>query len=409
MEPHVLSTIDPLTIGERLADARRERRLTQQHVADALDVARTTIVAMEKGERRPRASELIKLAQIYGRAVGEFVQPERPSLAPGFLVQFRAAGGRRGTDDPKREADIRRFEALCRWYVDLEEALGAPLPRRYPEVYDVSGTPPERAAAEVASSERNRLGLGDGPVGDLWGLLETDIGLRVFATPMEDRRIAGMFVYSEEYGGCIAVNANHPEERRRLSGVHEYAHFLVDRYRPEITVVNVYRRPPESERFADAFARFFLMPATGLSRRFEAIRRAKHRPITPADVLALSHLYRVSFQAMTWRLEELKLLPAGTWERLRDLGFKPSKARELIHLSALEPELPNLPLRYVALVVQAFEAGYLTEGELAERLGTDRVGARERVREMTMQSQPSEDGGWNQIPLDLTAAMVGAS
>jgi len=405
----VLNSIDPVAIGERLADARRERRLTQQQVADALDVARTTITAMEKGERRPRASELVKLAHLYGRPVSEFVQSDRPASSPGFLVQFRAVGGRQRPDEDNRAVDIRRFEELCRWYTELEEDLGAPLPRRFPEVYDVSGTTPERAAEEVANSERNRLGLGDGPIGDLWGLLETDVGLRVFAIPMADRRIAGMFVYSAEYGGCIAVNANHPEERRRLSGVHEYAHFLVDRYRPEITVVNAYRRPPESERFADAFARYFAMPAAGLSRRFEATRRAKNGPITPADVLALSHLYRVSFQAMTWRLEELKLLSSGTWERLRDMGFKPNKARELIHLSPHEPELPNLPLRYVALAVQAFEAGHLTEGELAERLGTDRVGARERVRELTMQQQPSEDGEWHQISLDLTAAMVGAS
>jgi Zn-dependent peptidase ImmA (M78 family) len=325
------------------------------------------------------------------------------------VVQFRAAhrsgGGERASD---RDADIRQFEELCRWYVELEEQLGAPLPRRYPDIYDVSDTPPERAAEEVASSERNRLGLGDGPVGDLWGLLETDIGLRVFALKMADTRIAGMFLYTEEYGGCIAVNANQPEERRRLSAVHEYGHFLTNRFRPEITVLNVYKRAPEAERFADAFARFFLMPATGLSRRFEAIRRAKNNPITPGDVLALSHLFRVSFHAMTWRLEELKLLPAGTWDRLRDLGFRPSKARELMQLPAHKPELPSLPLRYQALAVQAYEEGHLTEGQLAERLRTDRLGARERARELTTQAQPSEDGGWQQVPLDLSTALVGA-
>jgi Zn-dependent peptidase ImmA (M78 family)/transcriptional regulator with XRE-family HTH domain len=409
MDKHILNTIDPVVIGERLAEARRARHLTQQQAAEALSVARTTITAMEKGDRRPRAAELIALAQLYARPVGDFVRSERQMPRPNFVVQFRAArgpgGGERSAD---READIRQFEDLCRWYVELEELLGAPLPRRYAGVYDVSDTPPERAAEEVATSERNRLGLGDGPIGDLWGLLETDIGLRVFALKMADSRIAGMFLYTEDYGGCIAVNANQPEDRRRLSAVHEYAHFLTDRFRPEITVLNVYKRAPEPERFADAFARYFLMPATGLSRRFEAVRRAKSNPITPGDVLALSHLFRVSFQAMTWRLEELKLLPAGTWDRLRDLGFRPSKARELMQLPAHKPDLPSLPLRYQALAVQVFEEGHLTEGQLAERLGTDRVGARERVRDLTTQAQPSEDGGWQQVPLDLSTALVGA-
>ena len=339
------------------------------------------------------------------RSISEFVRPET-TPQPNFVVQFRAV---RGAAERDANTDIQRFGELCRWYVELEEQLGAPLPRHYPAVYDISHTPPERAAEEIANSERNRLSLGDGPLGNLWGLLETDVGLRVFAMPMKNGRLAGMFLYTEEYGGCIAVNANHPEERRRWSAVHEYAHFLTDRYKPDITVLNLYRRVPENERFADAFARFFLMPAPGLSRRFEAIRRAKNKPITPADVLALSHLYHVSFQAMTWRLEELKLLPVGTWDRLHDMGFKPNKARDLIHLSAHEPELPNLPLRYVALAVQAYEEGHLTEGQLAKRLGTDRVGARDRVRELTNESEPAEDGGWQQVPLDLSAALVGAS
>jgi Zn-dependent peptidase ImmA (M78 family) len=315
----------------------------------------------------------------------------------------------RGLGGATTTEDIQRFEDLCRWYVELEVMLGAPLPRHYPPVYDVSATLPERAAEEVASSERNRLGLGDGPIGDLWGLLETDIGLRVFALAMTNRRIAGMFLFTEAYGGCIAVNADHPEERRRWSAVHEYAHFLADRYKPEITILNLYKRVPENERFADAFARFFLMPAAGLSRRFEAIRRAKNKPVTPADVLALSHLYRVSFQAMTWRLEELKLLPPGTWDRLRALGFKPTKALDMLAVPVHEPELPNLPVRYVALAVQAYNEGQLTEGQLARRLGADLVGTRQQVQNVTNQPLPVEGGDWQQVPLDLSAALVGSS
>ena len=80
------------------------------------------------------------------------------------------------------------------------EMLGAPLPQRYPEVYDISGSSPEGAAEEVAASERNRLGLGDGPIDDLWGLLEGDVGLRAFAFPMKSSNIAGMFNYTSEYG-----------------------------------------------------------------------------------------------------------------------------------------------------------------------------------------------------------------
>lgn len=407
MQPHLLTSIDPAILGQRLADARRARGLTQQQAADELHVARTTITAMEKGERRPRASELMKLAHLYGWAVNEFVRAQMDTEpAPDFVVQFRAA---RGADEVSANADTHRFGELCRWYLELETALGAALPRRYPPAYDISGASPERAAEEVASSERNRLGLGDGPLGNFWGLLETDIGLRVFAISMRDSHIAGMFLYTDAYGGCIAVNAKHPDDRQRWSAAHEYAHFLTDRHKPEISVLKPQRRKPESERFADAFARHFLMPASGLSRRFEAMRRAKDNPITPTDVLALSHLYHVSFQAMTWRLEELKLLPAGTWDRLKEAGFKPNQAREVLRLPAHDSEAPYLPLRYEMLAVQAFTEGLLSEGQLAERLGTDRVGARQRVSELTSEPAVSDDGSWWQVPLDLTTALVGAS
>lgn len=408
MDRHVLDTIDPAAIGERLADARRARRLTQQEVAAALGLARTTVVAMEKGDRRPRAPELVRLAQLYGRPVGDFVRPrpERPSES--FVVQFRAACG--PTDvvpEAEQEADVRRFQALCEAYVELERLVAAPLPRRYPNPYDISGTPPERAADEVASSERLRLGLGDGPIGDPWSLLEADVGLRIFAFRFESRRIAGMFLYGEALGGCIAVNGNHPEEKRRLTLLHDYAHFLTDRYRPDIAVLQNARRAPEGERFAEAFARFFLLPTAGLTRRFQAMRRSKEGPVTPADLLALAHLFGVSFQALVWRLEELKLLPAGTWDKLRALGFKVRSAQALVGIPSLVPARGSLPLRYELLAVQAYASDLLSEGELARYLQTDRVGARRRVQELTEGTPFFDDGAWHQ--LDLGAALAGSA
>lgn len=401
-------SIDPVAIGVRLSEARRARGMTQQQAADALGVARTTLTAMEKGDRRPRAVELLRLAELYGRQVGELTRPLPPRRPEGFVVQFRAARGADAADNPAVAEDISAFQSLCEDYAELERLTGNPLPQRYPDVYDVGGTEPERGAEEVATSERLRLGLGDGPIGDIWTLLEADVGLRIFVPPFASKN-AGMFVHTTEYGGCIAVNGRHPEERRRWTVAHEYAHFLVDRYKPEITVLPNFRRLPESERFADAFARCFLMPASGLIRQFHAIKRAKDGPITPADVLALCYRYRVSFIAMVLRLEELRLLPSGTWDRLRESGFKPDTARALIDLPSTKPELRQLPLRYEVLAVQAFEVGLLSEGQLSRYLRTDRVGARQRVTELTQSPPDYEAGAWRQVSLDLGAALVGRS
>jgi hypothetical protein len=128
--------------------------------------------------------------------------------------------------------------------------------------------------------------------------------------------------------------------------------------------------------------------------------------LTPADILGLSHFYRVPLQAMTWRLEGLKLLKSGTWETLKDLGFKPDAARNLLSMTPHdEPEIERFSARYITLAIQAFEDGHLSEGQLAERLATDRVGAREQIRRVTTQSQPSDSGEWKQVSLDLTTPL----
>jgi Zn-dependent peptidase ImmA (M78 family)/transcriptional regulator with XRE-family HTH domain len=409
MAETAIDSIDSAVIGDRLAAARKARGMTQQQAAEELAVARTTIVSIEKGQRRPRIAELLRFASLYGRQVGEFLRPSPLRETDGFIARFRSA--RAPADSPmndQREADIRRFKDLCERYLDLELLTGARLPGRYPEPHPTEGTDPERAAAEVASAERNRLGLGDGPAGNIWQVLETDVALRVFAFPFADSRVAGLFAFTDELGGCIAVNANHPEERRRWSAVHEFGHFLTtDRFRAEIQVLPSYRRVPEAERFAEAFARHFLMPATGMIRRFQTIKRAKGGPVTPADLLNLGQLYGVSFQSLALRLEELKLLSAGTWDRLKDAGFKVNEAKDLSAIPPIPDQLQRLPYRYEALAVQAFLDGEISEGRLAQFLGTDRLGARERVEQLTA-TRFDENGEVRQVALPLGIPLVGA-
>ena len=406
MPAHVLDTIDPAVLGAQLMSARKARGLTQQAVADALGVARTTVVAMEKGDRRPRPGELVQLATLYGRQVGDLVRATFEPPRESFIVQFRAARGSGSADrDEKREADERAFEDLCRDYVELERLNDSPLSRRYPDVYDVSESDPELAGEEVAASERNRLGLGDGPVGDLWGILETDVGLRVFSQIFADSRVAGLFVFTDEYGGCISVNQHHPEERQRWTAAHEYGHFLTNRFRPEITIVQGYKRLPESERLADAFSRHFLMPSSGLTRRFQAMKRAKEGPVTPADVVALAHRYQVSFEACMLRLEELHLIALGSWGRLRDAGFKPNEARRLLDLQPAQSKRSAVPLRFQALAVRAFLNEQLSQERLAQMLRTDPVSAREVV-EWLSHGQFFDDGQLYQMPLDFDAELT---
>ena len=408
MPPRSLESTDPRVIGRRLQEARKSRGLTQQEAAEALSVARTTITALEKGDRRARAEELVRLASIYGRKVNDLVG--RRESNPDFAVQFRAATARAGSADAQEEVNgvVNDFQRLCEDYRQLERLNGISFDRAYPIEYPATGISSELAAQDIAAAERNRLALGDGPLPRLRELLEEDVGLRVFSIGLPSH-IAGLFAYTDELGGCIAINARHPWERRQWTLAHEYGHFLTTRYQSEIAVLGAYERRPASEQLADAFAGCFLMPEFGLRRRFNELSRSGSGSLTAADVCRMAHHYSVSVEAMMRRLEQLGVLPRGTWDRLRDRGFKVREAQEQLGLLPHDGGDRKLPARYEFLAVRAFESGELSEGELASYLRTDRVSARRTVQRLTNEYYLLDEGELASLPIDMSRDILSNS
>ena len=406
MQENVVDAVDPRILGRRLQEARRARGMTQQEVAGSLELARTTVTALEKGERRIRPDELISLAGLYGRPVSGFVG-SRPQ-SPEFSVQFRTSVNRASSPEAQQALSrgVQDFQDLCEDYLRLESSAGAHSRQSYPTQYEMAGLPPEEAAEDVAASERNRLGMGDGPVLNLREVLENDVELRIFYIRLPST-LAGIFAYTEDLGGCIAVNALHPEERRRWSMAHEYGHFLTSRFRPELTALRQPGRVSAPERFADAFAAALLMPAPGLRRRFYQISRAADGAVTAAEVCRLAHYYFVSVEAMFLRLEELRLVPGGTWERLRDRGFRVREVQEQMGLSPHPHDDATLPLRYQFLAVQSHVDGELTEGELCRVLRQDRLSAREIVQNLTHSFHLLQEGELMAVPIDPSSRVTG--
>jgi len=398
MEPNVLRDLDPRELGRRIQQARKSRGVTQQQAAEYLGVARTTITAIEKGERRIQAEELTRLAAFLGTPISYFLRSA--STGVDFSVQLRAVFAPSVRLDDELTPFIEEFQQLCEDYLELERICSAPLPRRYPQPYEISGPSPERAAEDAAMTERNRLGLGDGPISDARNLLENDVGLRIFYMDLPSR-VAAMFGYTEELGGCIALNRNHPADRRRLSLAHEFAHFVSRRFEPEITVVKRYQRIPEHERFADAFALTFLLPASGLSRRFSEVHRSRGGRITPADLCRIAAVYQVSVEALTLRLEELRLLPSATWERLKERGFRVREAQSLLGIAVVPDSDDQLPIRYRYLAVEAYQRGDLSEGQLARFLRVDRLEARRIATEMATGEWLNDEGEVGPVQLEL--------
>lgn len=372
MTANILDDLDLRELGRELQQARKRSRYTQEEAAALIGAARTTLTAIEKGERRIRPDELIKLARAYNRQVSDFVRPH-PVIEP-FEVQFRGPAALSDTDQARIEPLIAELQELSRNYVELEEIVGNPLLRRYPDEFSIRGLNLDLAAEELATRERARINLGDAPLPILRDILEQEVGLRIFYLKLP-QRFSAMYVYDHKLGGCIAINSDHQEDRRRWSLSHNYGHFLVSRYKPILYVEDAYQRKPESERFVDLFAMYFLMPTSSLSRRFNDIRRAKSK-VTPTDLSILAHYFGVSFEALILRLEGMKLLPTGTLDKLRAGGFKIHEAQKELGLTPLPAQESVLPLRYQYLALEALDRELITEGRFARLMQLDRLEAR---------------------------------
>lgn len=81
------------TLGTRLKNLRKSKKLTQQQVADAIGVSKTSVIYWEKDENLPKHDSLMALAQILGVTSDYLLYgKENDSLDRNVTVPFPIAG-----------------------------------------------------------------------------------------------------------------------------------------------------------------------------------------------------------------------------------------------------------------------------------------------------------------------------
>lgn len=365
-------TVNPVELGERLRTARETAKIKQADAASAVGMARTTLVAIEKGERRVRIDELQGLANQYGVSVNALLRREavHVDLVPRFRRLSEAA-------DPDVEMAVQLLNDLVSAEVELENLLGIENARQYPPERPLGTGDPREQAERDAAWLRDHLGLGPGPIADVFSLLEVGLGIRVFQRKLPDK-ISGLFAYHPSVGASILLNADHPRERRTQSGSHELGHFTGTRSSPEVLEKSE-RFLSREERYAHAFGRAFLTPAAAVEQKFKELTAgATH--LTRRHVILLAHYFGVSREAMVRRLEELKLARDGTWEWFEAHGkITNEDARKVLGDEALSPDPARadarrpVSLRLGLMALEAWKRELLSEGQLARLLKLDRV------------------------------------
>lgn len=361
-------------IGRRLRTVRETRGLRQSDAAARIQVARTTLVAIEQGKRRARGGEIQRLARLYGTSANAILRREAVhlDLTPRFRQLPRSC-------ETAREEAAELLNRLVSAEVELENALGVNRPRNYPPERPILPGDVTAQAEEDARDARVLLGLGVGPVLNILSLLELQFGVRVYVRPIASP-ISGLFAYTEESGACILLNSRHRAGRISQTGAHELGHLIATRREPEVLVE---RDAPDSreERYASAFARSFLTPGRIVRQRFVEITAGSSH-LTRRHVILLSHTFGVSREAMVRRLEELGIAKGGTWDWFQDNGgITDAQAEEVLGCSVEEDRIRAagqglVPQRLGLLVREAWKRELYSEGQLAGLLALDRVAIR---------------------------------
>lgn len=104
------------TIGDKLRTLRRGRKLTQQELAERMDLSRATISNYEVGRRSPHLSELRRFAEFYGVSLDYFgIEAQDES----FELLARARGVLCNNDIPREERE-RVYREIMKMYLEME-------------------------------------------------------------------------------------------------------------------------------------------------------------------------------------------------------------------------------------------------------------------------------------------------
>ncbi len=362
----IIEGIDPAKLGDRLRVARSTAGLTQEDAASQLKVARTTLIAIEQGQRRVRPDELRALANAYRVSINDLLRVSAIHLD--FAAKFRRVTGNAPRSTASEDA-VRLLNRLAASMVELEGRLNQQLHFHYPPEKKIYAGDIEQQAEDIALDLRHRLGIGLSPITDIVALVELELGVRIFLRPI-DSSVSGLFAYDSAVGPCMLINSKHSPERQTQTVAHETGHFLVTRTSPDIIDESPHENSRE-EKFVSFFALSFLMPAAAVRRRFRDMSATSER-FSPRHLILMAHALKVSVEAMCRRLEGLKLLPEGTFDSLKDRGFAVEAAKKIIGEQG-SVNLINTPPRLILMAVEAYKQQLFSEGQLCEMLAMDRV------------------------------------
>ena len=387
-----LNELSAQEIGRRLRLARKNAGIRQDDAAQFIGMSRPTLVSIEKGMRSVRIQEIQVLARHYGVSANALLR--REAVHTDLVPRFRRL---RETEDEHKAEAIQLFNDLVRADVELENVLGIVRRRNYPPERGINEGNVLTLAEKHSQELRDWLGLGPGPIADIFSVMELSLGIRLYQRRLSSKsKVAGLFTYDETVGACILLNANHPLPRRIQSAAHELGHFFGTRQTPEMLEEDE-RFLSRDERYANAFGRALLTPAESFEKSFRQLKEITGKT-TRRLIILLSQQYSISRQACGLRLEELGLSKKGTWDWFeKNGGITEDHVREVLGemTHRTDPTKAaadrSISHRMSLMAHAAWKRDLMSEGQLAELLRVGRVELRKIIDQIELEEIETDD------------------
>jgi transcriptional regulator with XRE-family HTH domain len=394
-------------VGKQLRNIRQSSGKTQAEVADHLNLSRSTVVQMERGNRRVMAEDVERLASFYQCSPSVLLpgpqadKTDREDELLSDLVQAFPSI----RDDKEQFSETQRVLAIAKTLTNLERRLSLDSNSLGSHAYHV-GTPNIAWEAmeqgfQAADEERRRLNLGDAPIRDLDHTL---VVKRIRMTKVDlPKDVTAIFVNSQETGFLVIVNRRLPIEARRFHYAHGFGHSLFDRYHRSF-VCSAQCRHDFVEVRASAFANGFLLPESSLRRYLESLgkevrgrtggvevnlfsersercreatnvpvtgrKRRGAQPINVCDLTQIASFFGVSRSLVVTRLRNLRYVTTAQFKSLDELDAQgvATAAHEALALTdaQVESEHDAFRSRLVALAVTAMDCGMCDRDEFTE-------------------------------------------
>ena len=342
-------------IGLRIKALREKRRLSQEELSRLLGFNdRQTLSAIETGERRISAEELLLAAQHLQEPLEYFTDP--------YILAGEGQFSWRQTNVPN--ASLLGYEKIAGRWIAAFRVIAGRIGQRLPLLRRALGIARHhRFEDAIAAGERfaAELDLGDTPAKVLGATMEQQLGILVL---MADTfpGISGAACRLPDLD-VVLINRKEVPGRRHFDLAHELFHILTwDAMPPDHVEEAVETSKNRVEQLANSFASAVLMPAPALDRFGTWGALGQQELVTKLN--ATAEELAVTASALKWRLVSIGQLAQNTARAIPDSA--------LHHNGRKAPETHPPPLfsrSFAEVMAKGLDEGQISMRSAAALLG----------------------------------------